>query len=80
MISRLIAIAIAVPLMSVSAVGQDKADGGNAHHYQGGPQTVVPHGSKHPTNTTAAAKAKPGGSHHYSGGPRTDPHHTGEKK
>ena len=81
MFSRMIAIAVAFPLMIVPAVGQGKKDtGGNAHHYQGGPKTVVPHGNKHPTNTTGAAKAKSGGSHHYTGGPRTDPHHIGEKK
>jgi hypothetical protein len=41
----------------------------NAHHYQGGPQTAVPHSMKHPTSgsETTTGMATNGG-HHYSGG------------
>jgi hypothetical protein len=53
----------------------------NAHHYQGGPQTGVPHSTKHtkPSNANAKALTTSGG-HHYSGGPKTESHHMGDKK
>jgi len=52
----------------------------NAHHYQGGPQTGVPHSAKHTKPSNANAKARTTGGHHYGGGPKTESHHMGEKQ
>jgi hypothetical protein len=53
----------------------------NAHHYQGGPQTGVPHSAKHTKPLDANAKAPTvSGGHHYSGGPKSESHHMGEKQ
>jgi hypothetical protein len=48
----------------------------NAHHYQGGPKTVVPHSMKHPKSTKGVATTgRSTGGHHYRGGPRDPFHH-----
>jgi hypothetical protein len=80
-----IAITIGFSLASAAApaFAQAIADQeGNAHHYQGGPQTGVPHATKHTqlsSETTTGAAVNTG--HHYSGGPKDGaPHHMGEKK
>jgi len=53
----------------------------NAHHYQEGPQTGVPHLATHPKTPDANAKVDTGsGGHHYSGGPTTESHHMGKKQ
>ena len=79
-------IALAVALLFVGtpvmAQGTSTTDS-NAHHYQGGPQTGVPHSAKHRKSSPANANAKVrinSGGHHYSGGPKTESHHMGEKK
>jgi hypothetical protein len=66
---------LAAPVMAQGTSGKES----NAHHYQGGPKTVVPHSTKHTEPSKAKAQSTSGG-HHYSGGPRTEPHHMGEKK
>lgn len=77
-----LAIAVALQFFVAPALAQGASDKeSNAHHYQGGPQTGVPHSAKHtkPLNANAKAKTTSGG-HHYSGGPKTESHHMGEKK
>jgi hypothetical protein len=77
-------MAVALQLLAGPVMAQGTADKGatdkgeNAHHYQGGPQTGVPHLAQHP-KLKGAAKGASGG-HHYSGGPKTESHHMGEKK
>jgi hypothetical protein len=77
-----IAIAVALQFLAVPAMAQGTSGNeSNAHHYQGGPKTVVPHSNKHPQPSNVKAKAPTAaGQHHYSGGPKTEPHHIGEKK
>lgn len=77
-----IAIAVALQLLAVPAMAQGTSGNeSNAHHYQGGPKTVVPHSDKHTQPSKAKAKASTtSGEHHYSGGPKAEPHHIGEKK
>jgi hypothetical protein len=67
---------LAAPVMAQGTPNKD----GNAHHYQGGPQTGVPHSTKHTKPSNPNAKARASGGHHYSGGPKTESHHMGEKK
>lgn len=78
-----LAIAAALQFLAAPAMAQATSDkGGNAHHYQGGPQTGVPHMTKHPKTSPANANAKirtKSGSHHYGGGPKTESHHMGAK-
>ena len=77
-----LAIAVALQFMAAPVMAQAASDkDGNAHHYQGGPQTGVPHSAKHtkPSNANAKARTTSGG-HHYSGGPKSESHHTGEKQ
>lgn len=76
-------IAVAVALQFLAAPVMAQGTSGNAHHYQGGPQTGVPHMTKHSKNAPANANAKVrtnSGGHHYGGGPKTESHHMGEKK
>jgi hypothetical protein len=74
-----IAIAFALQFVAAPAMAQATSEkDSNAHHYQGGPQTAVPHSAKH--TKPSAAKATASGGHHYSGGPKTESHHMGEKK
>lgn len=78
----LLALAFAVATTTAPAFAQVAADKDpNAHHYQGGPQTAVPHSMKHTKSgsekTTGSATS---GGHHYGGGPKTESHHMGEKK
>lgn len=63
----------------VMAQGTSDKDS-NAHHYQGGPQTEVPHMPKHPKSSNANAKASSTTGHHYGGGPKTESHHMGKKQ
>jgi len=74
------AVAFAIASTAAPAFAEVAADG-NAHHYQGGPKTVVPHATKHtPTGaeTTTGSAANTG--HHYNGGPKSENHHMGEKQ
>lgn len=80
-----IAIAVALQFLAAPVMAQGTSNkDSNAHHYQGGPQTGVPHLTKHPkssSTTTGKAKARTSsGGHHYGGGPKTESHHMGEKK
>lgn len=81
-----LAIAVALQFAAAPVLAQATSDkGSNAHHYQGGPKTGVPHLTKHPKSSITTGKAKTkarntSGGHHYSGGPKTEPHHMGEKK
>ncbi|MDP1864771.1 MAG: hypothetical protein Q8L13_00325 [Bradyrhizobium sp.] len=77
------ALAVALLFLGtpVMAQGTSSKDS-NAHHYQGGPKTSVPHLTEHPesnANANAKVRTKSGG-HHYSGGPKSETHHMGEKK
>ena len=76
-----LAIAVALQFMAAPVMAQAASDkDGNAHHYQGGPQTGVPHSAKHTKPSNANAKARASGGHHYSGGPKSESHHMGEKQ
>jgi hypothetical protein len=78
----LLAIAFAVATTTAPAFAQVAADKDqSAHHYQGGPQTAVPHSMKHPKSEseTTTGTATSGG-RHYSGGPKIESHHMGEKQ
>lgn len=59
-----------------------KEPGNNAHSYQGGPKTEVPHSMKKAKKSTSTAgKTGASGGHHYEGGPKTQvPHHMQDKK
>jgi hypothetical protein len=78
----ILAAAVALQFLAVPAMAQGKSDkDANAHHYQGGPQTGVPHSAKHTKPSDANAKARTtSGGHHYGGGPKTESHHMGEKQ
>lgn len=86
----ILAIAVALQFAAAPVLAQAISDkSSNAHHYQGGPKTGVPHLTKHPESSITTGKAKTkaktkartsSGGHHYSGGPKTEPHHMGEKK
>ena len=81
MLTRTLAMAVALQFMVVPVMAQGASDkDANAHHYQGGPQTGVPHLAKHPKTVNANAKVRTGTSHHYSGGPQNPSHHMGDKK
>ena len=77
-----LAIAVALQFLAAPVMAQGVSDkDSNAHHYQGGPQTGVPHMAKHPKSSNANAKARTtSGGHHYGGGPNTESHHMGEKQ
>lgn len=77
-----LALAVALQFLAAPVMAQVASDkDSNAHHYQGGPQTGVPHSTKHTKPSDANAKAPTtSGGHHYSGGPKTESHHMGDKK
>ncbi|MCF2521677.1 hypothetical protein LVY71_02705 [Bradyrhizobium sp. G127] len=79
---KMVAIAVAVQFMAVPAMAQTASDTGNAHHYQGGSKTGVPHSTTHPKSPSKKTGVNTGtGGHHYEGGPKTEvPHHMGDKK
>jgi hypothetical protein len=70
---------IAAPVLAQGTTAKDPA---NAHTYQGGPKTEVPHSMKKAKkNTTTTGQVGPSGGHHYQGGPKTEvPHHMQDKK
>ena len=75
-----LAIAVVLQFLAAPVMAQGASDKeANGHHYQGGPQTGVPHHMTKYSNSNAKARAASGG-HHYSGGPKTESHHMGEKK
>lgn len=70
---KMVGIAIALQLVAAPAMAQvtsDKSE--NAHHYQGGPKTVVPHSMTHPKSTkqNIVTEGRSTGGWHYRGGPR----------
>lgn len=77
-----LAVAIALQFITMPVMAQGTSDkDGNAHHYQGGPQTGTPHSARHTKPSDANAKARTtSGGHHYGGGPKTESHHMGDKK
>ena len=77
-----IAMAVALQFLAAPVMAQGTSDkDSNAHHYQGGPQTGVPHSANHTKPSDANAKAPTtSGGHHYGGGPKTESHHMGDKK
>ena len=76
-----IAIAVALQFLAAPVLAQVASDkDANAHHYQGGPQTGVPHHMTKYPKSKAAAKGTASGGHHYGGGPKTESHHMGEKQ
>ena len=80
MLWKMIGAAVALQLMAAPAMAQSAPakDDNNAHHYQGGPKTEVPHMKKHPKSSGTNATRRSGG-HHYRGGPKIESHHMGEK-
>lgn len=81
MIRTTLALAVALQFLAAPVMAQGTSDkDANAHHYQGGPQTGVPHLAKHPKTSDANVKARSTTGHHYSGGPKTESHHMGEKQ
>lgn len=76
---KMISLAVALQLMVTAGASSQALDQGNAHHYQGGPKTGVPHLTKHPGAGPGKVVRKTGG-HHYRGGPRAEPHHMGDEK
>jgi hypothetical protein len=53
---KMVGLALALQLVTVPAMAQATSDKSeNAHHYQGGPKTVVPHSMKHPKSTKGVA-------------------------
>ena len=75
-------IAVVLQLVAAPAWAQSPPAKDNAHTYQGGPKTEVPHTMKKAKDTSPTKdKAGPSGGHHYQGGPKTEvPHHMQDKK
>lgn len=74
------AIAVALQFLAGPAMAQVTSDKDeNAHHYLGGPKTVVPHTMNHPQQKSTSKVHTPT-SHHYSGGPQNPSHHMGDKQ
>ena len=83
-ILKVSAIAVGLQLIAVPVHAQGtstKEPGHNAHSYQGGPKTEVPHSMKAKKSTTTTGQTGASGGHHYEGGPKTEvPHHMQDKK
>lgn len=77
-IALAIAFAVATSIPAIAQVATDKDQ--NAHSYEGGPKTTVPHSMKTPQPQPKSKDASGSGGHHYSGGPKTESHHMGQKK
>lgn len=77
----LFAVIAAVQLAAWPAMAGSAVDANNAHHYQGGPKTVVPHSMRHvESGPYAYMLSDTTNGHHYNGGPKTEvPHHMGPK-
>jgi hypothetical protein len=78
------AIVVGFQLIAAPALAQGpatKEPAHNAHTYQGGPKTEVPHSMKAKKTTTTRGQTGDSGGHHYQGGPKTEvPHHMQDKK
>ena len=81
---KMVGVALALQLVATPAMAQATSDKNeNAHHYQGGPKTVVPHSMTHPKSTKTKGVATTGrstGGHHYRGGPQSSFHHMGDNQ
>jgi hypothetical protein len=79
---KMLGVAVALQLVAAPAMAQVTSDKNeSAHHYQGGPKTVVPHSMKHTKSTKTKAVTTTGrstGGHHYRGGPQSSFHHMGD--
>ncbi len=74
MFKKSLLAAIVLPFMIAPALAQNN----NAHHYQGGPKTSVPHHmTDWPRSKETTAAGDQSGQHHYQGGPKAEPHHVG---
>jgi hypothetical protein len=82
MATRTVLALIAVAQLTVWPALAEPIDKDNAHHYQGGAKTDVPHLMQHiPSSPNASVAADTINGHHYSGGPKTEvPHHMGKKE
>jgi hypothetical protein len=71
---------IAAPVLAQGTATKDPVHH-NAHTYQGGPKTEVPHSMKKAKKTTTTTgQSGASGGHHYQGGPKTVvPHHMQDK-
>lgn len=80
---KLIATLVALQFVAAPLMAQSASDNTNAHRYEGGPKTEVPHTMKEPmpqTNDVPKVSAPTTNGHHYSGGPKSENHHMGDKK
>lgn len=75
---KMVAIAVLLQFAAAPVMAQASSDASqNAHHYQGGPKTEVPHMMQHPTTSKgdkfADDKSATVGSasHRFQGGPKT---------
>jgi hypothetical protein len=70
----LVACAIVLGLMAGPSMAAE-----NAHHYQGGPRTSIPHLTKHPGSDQPVAEkrtARKQNAHRYQGGPQFSAPHS----
>ena len=75
MFKKSLLAAIVLPFMIAPALAQNN----NAHHYQGGPKTSVPHHmTDWPQSSQTTGTADQSGQHHYNGGPKAE-HHIGNR-
>jgi hypothetical protein len=74
--------AVIFQLITTPVLAQSPPTKDNAHTYQGGPKTEVPHTMKKAKKTSPTKEqVGPSGGHHYQGGPKTEvPHHMQDKK
>jgi hypothetical protein len=80
-ILKVSAMVIALQLVASPLLAQEAATKNNAHIYQGGPKTTVPHSMKSTKEPATVGQSGPSGGHHYQGGPKTEvPHHMQDKK
>jgi hypothetical protein len=79
-ITKVSATLIGLQLFVLPAYAQGAAKD-NAHTYQGGPKTQVPHSMKAKKTAPTTGQSGSSGGHHYQGGPKTEvPHHMQDKK
>lgn len=52
---KVVAIAILLQFVASPVMAQVASDAQNAHHYQGGPKTEVPHARQHPKTSEATS-------------------------
>jgi hypothetical protein len=75
-VSKGFAIVVGLQLIAFPLLAQGATTKDNAHIYQGGPKTTVPHLMKNTMEPVTVGQSGPSGGHHYQGGPKTEvPHH-----